>query len=294
MKHFNIITLLAAIFVCFVMRTSCKIIEGKYFDRFFLIIFENTDYQEAVNDPYLSDLYNRQNGILLSNYFAVEHPSEPNYIAQIYGSTLRIKDDADHNITGKNLVDLLEDKGISWKAYMENYPGNCYQYSFGPGNDSYARKHNPFISMVNIHSDPERCAKIVNASQLDTDISTNSVPQFAYYTPNQNNDAHDTNLTFAMTWFKAWFEPKLQDPAFTTNTLFLITFDESESYTIPNQIFSSLLGTPVNPNANHNDDTFYTHYSVAKTIEENWGLPDLGRNDTTATPFTKFLIDKSH
>jgi hypothetical protein len=294
MKYFNVATLFAAIFVVFCMRTAGKIVNGKYFDRFFLIIFENTDYEAAVNNPYLSDLTSRQNGILLSNFFAVEHPSEPNYIAQIYGSTLGILDDADYNVTGKNLVDLLEDKGISWKAYMENYPGNCYQYSFGPGNDSYARKHNPFISMVNIHNDPVRCAKIVNASQLDMDISTNSVPQFAYYTPNQNNDAHDTNLTFAMTWFKGWFEPKLQDPAFTTNTLFFITFDESESYDIPNQIFGGILGTPVNPNANHNDDTSYTHFSVAKTIEENWGLPSLGRNDTTATPFTKFLIDKSH
>lgn len=89
-------------------------------------------------------------------------------------STLGILDYADYNVTGKNLVDLLEDKGISWKAYMENYPANCYQYSFGPGNDSYTRKHNPFISMVNIHDDPVRCAKIVNASQLDTDISTNA------------------------------------------------------------------------------------------------------------------------
>jgi Phosphoesterase family len=293
MMYFKFTILFAAILIIFCMRTAGDIVKGEYFDRFFLIMFENTNYTEALNHPYLSNLTNRQDGILLSNFFAVDHPSEPNYIAQIYGSTLGILDDNDYNVTGRNLVDLLEDKGISWKAYMENYPGNCYQYSFGLGNGSYARKHNPFISMVDIYSDPVRCAKIVNASQLDTDISENSVPQFAYYTPNQQNDAHDTNLTFAMTWFESWFEPKLQNQIFTTNTLFFITFEEAEPYIIPNHIFGGLLGSPVSPNANHSDNTYYSHFSVAKTIEDNWGLPSMGRNDTTATPFTKFLNGKS-
>ncbi|RIA97027.1 phosphoesterase family-domain-containing protein [Glomus cerebriforme] len=270
------------------MKTAGQIVKGKYFDRFFLITFENTDYATAVNNPYLKDLTSRPDGILLSNYFAVEHPSEPNYIAQIYGSTAGILDDGNYNIIGNNLVDLLEDKGISWNAYMEDFPGNCFTGAFS-SDHLYARKHNPFISMVNINSDPVRCAKIVNADQLDTDISTNSVPQFVYYTPNINNDGHDTNLTFAMTWFKNWLEPKLQEPAFTTNTLIFITFDESKTKE-PNQIFSSLLGSPVQPNKSHDDGTPYTHYSIAKTIEENWGLNSLGRNDTTANPFTKFLV----
>ena len=107
--------------------------------------------------------------------------------------------------------------------------------------------------------------------------------------PNLKNDGHDTNLTFAMSWFKDWFEPKLLKPAFIKNTLFFITFDESESKNNSNQIFSSLLGSPVHPNEAHNDDTNDTHYSVLKTIEDNWSLPSLERNDTAATAFTKFL-----
>ncbi|RIA78782.1 hypothetical protein C1645_842339 [Glomus cerebriforme] len=57
-------------------RTNC---ERKYFHRSFLITFENTDYATADKNPYLKDLTSRPNGIFLSNYFAVEHPSEPNY-----------------------------------------------------------------------------------------------------------------------------------------------------------------------------------------------------------------------
>ncbi|RIA97026.1 phosphoesterase family-domain-containing protein [Glomus cerebriforme] len=290
MKFSKFITLFMVISCIYCMKTTGQIVKGKYFDRLFLITFENTDYATAAVDPYLVDLSTRQNGILLSNFFAVDHPSEPNYVAHIFGSTDGILDDEFYNITGNNIVDLLEEKNISWKAYMEDFPSDCYTGMLSPVGH-YARRHNPFISMVNINSDPIRCAKIVNANQLDTDISTNSLPQFAYYTPNVINDAHDTNLTFAMTWFKNWLEPKLQEPAFTTNTLIFITFDESESKIVnQNQIFSSLLGSPVQPNENHNDDTFYTHYSLAKTIEDNWNLNNLGKNDTTANPFTKFLV----
>ena len=38
-------------------------------------------------------------------------------------------------------------------------------------------KHNPFISFPSITNNATRCAKIVNADQLDTDIANNAVPQ---------------------------------------------------------------------------------------------------------------------
>jgi hypothetical protein len=38
-------------------------------------------------------------------------------------------------------------------------------------------KHNPFISFPSITKNATRCAKIVNADQLDTDIANNAVPQ---------------------------------------------------------------------------------------------------------------------
>ncbi|CAG8543108.1 1597_t:CDS:2, partial [Dentiscutata heterogama] len=265
------------------------IVPGKFFDRIFLIIFENTDYVKAIQQPYLQDLMNRSNGLLLSNYYAITHPSLPNYIATVFGSTAGVTDDNAYNISGANIVDLLEAKRITWKAYMENYPSNSFTGDFAPpGTVLYARKHNPFISMVDISSDPSRCEKIVPDSQLDVDINANRVPQFAYYVPNENNDGHDTGIEFAMNWFQSWFEPKLQNPAFTTNTLFFITFDE-DAYGGNNHIFTGLFGCPVQPPDNHLDDTSYNHYSFLSTVEENWNLGNLGRNDVDATPFIKYL-----
>ena len=100
------------------------------------------------------------------------------------GSTLGITDDNVRNLLNKNLVDLLEakrPKPISWKSYNEDDTGACnLAATIGSAvcpNQSvklsktalYARKHNPFISMTNIHTTTLRCAKIVSGAQLTTD-----------------------------------------------------------------------------------------------------------------------------
>ena len=59
------------------------------------------------------------------------------------------------------------------QAYQEDYPGDCFDE--GSYNSLYYRKHNPFIGFENIRSDPERCARIVNADQLSKDLEANAV-----------------------------------------------------------------------------------------------------------------------
>ncbi|CAG8446341.1 9608_t:CDS:2 [Dentiscutata heterogama] len=277
MKYFTSAILL--LITASIAVTVDAIVTGTYFDRIVFVIFENTGYNAAAALPYLQDLTTRSNGLLLSNYFAISHPSQPNYIATIYGSTAGITDDNNHNVAGNNVVDLLEAKA-----------GNCYTGATAPsGSHLYARKHDPFISMNDIRQNSARCAKIVPLTQLDTDISNNALPQYVYVVPNQNNDGHDTNVTFAIqTWFKTWLEPKLSQPAFTTNTLIFYTWDEDDG-SQNNHVFAGLLGTPVVPPSNHNDPTAYNHYSFLKTVEQNWNTGNLGRNDVGATAFTQYL-----
>ena len=49
------------------------------YDRFITIWLENTDFSAAVGDPGFQKLASQ--GILLTNYNGVTHPSEPNYVA---------------------------------------------------------------------------------------------------------------------------------------------------------------------------------------------------------------------
>ncbi|KAI9301991.1 phosphoesterase family-domain-containing protein [Cunninghamella echinulata] len=160
---------------------SSKIVPGKNFDRVVIFIFENNDYDKVIKNKYFKSLPVKYNGVLLTNYYATTHPSQPNYIALISGSTAGTNENDKSDIKRKNIVDLLEKKNISWKSYQEDYPGHCNKKM---DIKDYARKHNPFMSFVNISENKKRCANIVNSKQLDEDIKNNQVPQFVFYTPN--------------------------------------------------------------------------------------------------------------
>lgn len=68
-------------------------------------------------------------------------------------------------------------------------------------------------------------------------------------------------------------------------TLILVTFDETETYTIGNKVFSILLGPSVEGLEGTTDSRYYNHYSEISTVEANWGLHTLGRWDVGANVF---------
>jgi len=242
-----------------------------------IITFENHDYTEVENNAYFASLATR--GVLLSNYYAIRHPSQPNYIAQVAGDTLGIDSDSSKDLTQTSVIDLFEAAGVTWKAYMEDYVPPC-----NPATQigRYVRKHNPFISFLNVRNHSNWCAKIVEAKQIEIDLANKTLPEYIYYTPNLDNDAHDTNITYASVWLKGFLEPKLADPYFFNNTLIVITWDEDD-YLEENHIYTALVGGVIKPGTK--DNTRYDHYSLLRTVEVNWGLNDLGRNDKTATPY---------
>lgn len=93
------------------------------FSNMLLIIFENTDYTSAIADPNFSAFASA--GKLFTNWTAVSHPSQPNYIAITSGDLNGVTSDSSTTINVKNVADLLEAKGLTWKSYQENWPGKC-------------------------------------------------------------------------------------------------------------------------------------------------------------------------
>jgi len=86
-------------------------------------------------------------GITLENLFAVTHPSEPNYMAAVGGEYFGLDGDPFESIPSNvsSVVDLLENKGISWSLYQEDMPYSGYQgFSWvnqKTGANDYVRKH---------------------------------------------------------------------------------------------------------------------------------------------------------
>jgi len=64
----------------------------------------------------------------------------------------------------------------------------------------------------------------------------------------------------------------------------VLSFDENESYTENNCVLTLLLGGAVPESARGTTDpTYYTHYSLLSTVQANWALGSLGREDTNKT-----------
>src|SRR5215831_10404142 len=263
------------------------------FDRIFIVMLENELVDAVLGNAFMKQLAGR--GTFLSNSFGVTHPSQPNYIATIAGATLGVSSDDPVNLDATNLVDLLEAKGISWKAYMENLPQDKTKTSKG----LYFRKHNPFVSFNNIRNTPARLARIVAAEALATDVANGTLPQFAWYTPNIQNDGHTPpddfepgnparRVDFIASFLEGFLVPLLAKPAFAIGTLVVVTFDESVPHS-DNHIYTAILGDGVTAGAVVHER--YDHYSLLRTVEENFQLGTLGRNDDSAQPFA-FLFGK--
>ena len=101
------------------------------------------------------------------------------------------------------------------------------------------------------------------------------------FVPNMDNDGHDTSPHFADAWLTKTFMNHLQNPNFINNTLFVLTFDESESY-FGNRIFTALYGSMVKPGSQNSDKL--NHYSILKMVEDIFQLGTLGRKDASAVP----------
>jgi len=225
-----------------------------------------------------------KNTFQLTNYHAVTHPSQPNYVAQLAGTYSGCSTDSDCNLRESNLVDLLDQKNssLTWRSYQENYVplanGNCNMESSG---NKYYRKHNPFMSFTDITGNLSRCQSIVPETTFQSDVKANKLPNFGYYTPNIDDDSHDQDLDYSgkyfSNWLDSWYTPYLKS---WENVLFFVTFDEDEGAE-GNHVVAFYIGS--NLTAGGTDGGSYTHYSVTRFVEDNWGLASLNQNDKSAT-----------
>lgn len=189
----------------------------------FIIIAENKSYDRIIGPgtraPNLNRLAERYG--LASQFFAEMHPSEPNYIAMLGGDTFGIRDDdafyckagvhdkwcpkaltagyVDHTVKARSLMDQMQNRGLTWKAYLESLPEPGALVARWPDPEHpvpgvpeqlYAAKHNGFMSFLDVQEDPLRRAKIVDFKQLDADLRSGQLPNFAHIVPNQCNDMH--------------------------------------------------------------------------------------------------------
>ena len=252
------------------------------FGHIVIIMFENKEFGSVIDNPQMPT-YNRlaREYTLLTQYYAIRHPSLPNYIALIGGDTFGIdRNCSDCFIDAPSLPDLMEESGHTWKTYQEDMPEPCF---LGDTN-LYAQKHNPFVYFDPIRLNQERCTRsVVPLTELATDMLTGSLPNFLFIKPNICNDSHDCSLDVTDAWLTNLLTVLIPALDLTGEPYFIaILFEEGQgNHTccglpepgggrVPVVIYSPQVKN------GFEDSTPYTHYSLLKTISESWGLAYLG------------------
>ena len=249
------------------------------FSHVIVFVLENHEIGFVIGSP-LMPSYNRWAGqfTLLTQYYAITHPSLPNYLALIGGDTFGITSDCETcYINQSSLPDLLEASGRTWRTYQEDLPKPCFVGS----TLAYAQKHDPFIYFDPIRTNPARCqAGIVPLTQLEGDLSSGKLPDFVFIMPNLCNSGHDCSLDVSDAWLKTWVGKVMASPAYDSHTLIVLTWDEGQGShgccgIVPGggQVATMLISPLVRQG--FKDPTPYTHYALLKTIAEAWGLPAL-------------------
>src|ERR1700687_1800255 len=235
----------------------------------FVIVLENTPYQVALRQPYIASLAKQY--AVATNYADVGNPSLPNYLAMTSGSTWGIRDDSFHKLPATGLGNQLSGAGISWKAYMEGFTGDCFNSPY-----PYALKHNPFAYYGGACP-----ANIVPMTDLPADLKAGT-PQLSWITPGMCNDGHDCGVRTADRWLSQVVPQITSSPAWRKDGVLFITWDESSGAD------SRVALLVVAPTLRGQITTPLDHYSLSATISEQLGVPRLG-GAAQATSLSKQL-----
>ena len=209
-----------------------------------VIVLENKPSETIIGSPdapYLNELIGTSG--LATNYQAVAHPSQPNYLALFSGATQRVTDNEPHDIDAPNLADQLDAAGRTWHVYAENVPPNCSQgvtAQGGPdGPGTYARKHDPAISFQSINEEPGLCSNIGPLTGFDPGAA-----DFSLIIPNLCHDMHDGTIPEGDAWARGFTPRILDSAAWRDGGALFITFDEGLDTTTPPNLVATIVSSP--------------------------------------------------
>jgi acid phosphatase len=230
-----------------------------------VLVMENKERSQVIGKaPYITALAKRY--ATATQSYGVMHPSLPDYLALVSGSTHGITSDCTGcSAKGPNLATQLEVKGRTWKSYLEDLPRPCFKGAFSGG---YAKKHDPFAYWSSTD-----CRRRVSSKVLDRDLRRGTLPDFALVVPNQCNDMHDCSVAHGDRYLSQ-LVPRLLK-ALGPHGYLVLTFDEGTSNRHGGgQIPTVVAGPDVVPG--RASTTFVNHYGVLRTIEDTFGLEHLG------------------
>ncbi|MDE3085248.1 MAG: hypothetical protein KGJ77_00650 [Acidobacteriota bacterium] len=267
----------------------------------FVVVMENLGAGPARSVPAFASLAARYEST--TRWYAASHPSLPNYLALVSGSTWGITSDCTScTVRGPNLGTQLTAAGVSWGAYFEGMPAPCFLGSQSP-DGSYAQKHDPFAYFDDIRSSPALCGHLQPLSSLPPLLAgpATGVPRFVWVTPSMCHSGHDCSPAVAGSWLEGFVGTVTASAAWRQHGLLVVVWDEGDGTAGVDPATGALraaggggavLGLVAAPGAPAGRalPVPYDHYSLLATVEDVFGLPRLGAAaGAGVAPLTAFL-----
>ncbi|HZZ72489.1 MAG TPA: alkaline phosphatase family protein [Pirellulales bacterium] len=243
------------------------------YDHVVVVIEENEAAAQIIGNstlPYIN--YLATNGANFTNSYALQHPSEPNYLDLFSGSNQGVNDDGAYTLTTAfttaNLGAELIAGGKTFGGYAQGLPSSA----LGQGDVyPYARKHVPWVNWQGTGTNQIPQADNMPFTSFPNSANYATLPTVSFVIPDLLNDMHDGSPQTADTWlntnlsaYATW--------AKTHNSLLIVTWDEDDS-NHGNIIPTIFYGDHINTG---NYSEIINHYSVLRTLEDMYNLPYAG------------------
>jgi len=233
------------------------------YSRIVIVVEENHSASEIVGDksaPFINSL--ASGGALMTQSFAVTHPSQPNYLALFAGDTFGVTSNACPVDFGNapNLASELLAAGLTFGGYAEGLPATGSPVC---GAGKYARKHAPWLNFSNV---PAGVSMPLSAFTGD-----GTLPTVSFVIPDLNNDMHDGSVATGDSWLATHLSG-YANWARANNGLLIVTWDEDDE-SGNNRIPTIFYGAGIRPGSYGQS---ISHYNVLSTIEQIYGLPKTG------------------
>lgn len=276
-----------------------------------VVMLENRSYSQVIGSPaapYQTKLASVCGSA--TEAFGATHGSASNYLAASAGqypsSSLHGCNYSACASSENNIYQQLDGADLSWKVYEESMPSACDKSSAWP----YKIGHNPAIfytgiSPVECRADDVPVADLTARSgAFYDDLRNGALPSVAWVTPNRYNDGEkpcrgSCPLRSADIWLRKFLTLVAAAPAYRNGSvLVVVTYDEGRG---PDNKFgencadktADLAG--LQPSCHvplfavwqyakpGNVGTFFTLYSVTRTVEDTFGLACLAHACDRAT-----------
>jgi phospholipase C len=193
------------------------------------------------------------------------------------------------------IFDSLEEAGISWKFYVQNYdPAINFQGDLEENADNAQLVWVPLVNYDRFVNDPVLSSKIVPLEQFFLDVEANELPAVSYIVPSGASEHPPGSIEAGERFVRSLLTSLMRSESWESSA-FMWTYDDWGGWydhVPPPQVDEYGYGfrAPtllVSPHAKRGyiDSTELDFTSMLAFIEHNWGLEPLAERDRNADPF---------